>query len=192
MTDTGRRDRHGHVVERDPPPSEMELYEQLCRGQLKYKDIAGILEVSQPTARKRMEAIEVKLWADLSKHVLRIKVGQTEALKHAAQEVMDSWERSKGKRVVIHTRGTKEGEKYTETTETQSEGDVKYVTEFRHCLQSIRGIWGADSPKQIEVSEATEAKTTVQRLDEINQKMRELIPEAQYKVLTDDEGSTEK
>ena len=139
-----------------------------------------------------MEAIEVKLWADLSKHVLRIKVGQTEALKHAAQEVMESWERSKGKKVVIHTRGTKEGEKYTETTETQSEGDVKYVTEFRHCLQSIRGIWGADSPKQIEVSETTEAKTTVQKLDEINQKMRELIPEAQYKVLTDDEESTEK
>lgn len=192
MTDTVRRDRRGQVLQRDPPPSEMELYEQLCRGQLKYKDIAGILEVSQTTARKRMEAIEVKLWADLSKHVLRIKVGQTEALKHAAQEVMDSWERSKGKRVVIHTRGTKEGEKYTETTETQSEGDVKYVTEFRHCLQSIRGIWGADSPKQIEVSETTEAKTTVQRLDEINQKMRELIPEAQYKVLTDDEGSTEK
>ena len=192
MTDTVRRDNRGRVLQRDPPPSEMELYEQLCRGQLKYKDIAGILEVSQTTARKRMEAIEVKLWADLSKHVLRIKVGQTEALKHAAQEVMDSWERSKGKRVVIHTRGTKEGEKYTETTETQSEGDVKYVTEFRHCLQSIRGIWGADSPKQIEVSETTEAKTTVQRLDEINQKMRELIPEAQYKVLTDDEGSTEK
>ena len=192
MADTVRRDRRGQVFERESPPSELELYEQLCRGQLKYKDIAGILEVSQTTARKRMEAIEVKLWADLSKHVLRIKVGQTEALKHAAQEVMDSWERSKGKRVVIHTRGTKEGEKYTETTETQSEGDVKYVTEFRHCLQSIRGIWGADSPKQIEVSETTEAKTTVQRLDEINQKMRELIPEAQYKVLTDDEGSTEK
>ena len=192
MADTVRRDRRGQVLERESPPSELELYEQLCRGQLKYKDIAGILEVSQTTARKRMEAIEVKLWADLSKHVLRIKVGQTEALKHAAQEVMESWERSKGKKVVIHTRGTKEGEKYTETTETQSEGDVKYVTEFRHCLQSIRGIWGADSPKQIEVSETTEAKTTVQKLDEINQKMRELIPEAQYKVLTDDEGSTEK
>ena len=192
MTDTVRRDRRGQVLERESPPSELELYEQLCRGQLKYKDIAGILEVSQTTARKRMEAIEVKLWADLSKHVLRIKVGQTEALKHAAQEVMESWERSKGKKVVIHTRGTKEGEKYTETTETQSEGDVKYVTEFRHCLQSIRGIWGADSPKQIEVSETTEAKTTVQKLDEINQKMRELIPEAQYKVLTDDEESTEK
>ena len=85
MTDTVRRDRRGQVLERESPPSELELYEQLCRGQLKYKDIAGILEVSQTTARKRMEAIEVKLWADLSKLVLRIKVGQTEALNLAAQ-----------------------------------------------------------------------------------------------------------
>ena len=192
MADTVRRDRQGQVVERDPPPSELELYEQLCRGQLKIKEIAGILDVSQTTARKRMEAIEVKLWADLSKHVLRIKVGQTEALKHAAQEVMESWERSKGKRMVIHTRGSKDGGKYTETTETQSEGDVKYITEFRQCLQSIRGIWCADSPKQVEVTEHTEAKSTVQRLDEINQKMREMIPEAEYKVVTDDEGSTGK
>ena len=188
IEDVKRRDRHGQVVERDSPPSEMELYKQLCRGHLKFKDIAESLGVSQTTARKRMEAIEVKLWADLSKHVLRIKVGQTEALKHAAQEVLESWERSKGKKMVIHTRGTKDGGKYTET---QSEGDVKYITEFRQCLHSIRGIWGADSPKQVEIMENTEAKTTVQRLDEINQKMRELIPEAQYKVLTDDEESTE-
>ena len=192
MEDIARRNRQGQVVERDPPPSEMELYERMCRGHLKYKEIAEILSVSPTTARKRMEAIEVRLWSDLSKHVLRIKVGQTESLKHVAQEMLNSWDRSKGVKVVTHTRGTRDGNTYTETTETRSEGDVKYATEFRHCLQSIRGIWGADSPKQVEVTEKVDSKTTVQKLDEITQKMRELIPEAHYEVLENDAGIEEK
>ena len=170
----------------------MELYERMCRGHRKYKEIAEILGVSATTARNRMEAIEVRLWADLSKHILRIKVGQTESLKHVAQEMLESWERSKGVKTVTHNRGTRAGNTYTETTETRSEGDVKYVTEFRQCLQSIRGIWGADSPKQVEVTEKGDSKTTVQKLDEINQKMRELIPEAQYEVIDNDESSIQK
>ena len=193
MEDIVRRNRQGKIVEREPPPSEMELYERMCRGHLKYKEIAEILGVSATTARKRMEAIEVRLWADLSKHILRIKVGQTESLKHVAQEMMDSWDRSKGVKVVTHNRGTRDGNTYTETTETRSEGDVKYITEFRHCLQSIRGIWGADSPKQVEVTEKVDSKTTGQKLDEITQKMRELIPEAQYEVVNDGtNGKAEK
>lgn len=165
----------GSNVEWKPSQELLGQYEAYVQHRTTQKAAADALEIHPNTIRKHFKKIERRIYDDLAANVSRIKAGQTETLRFVAMEAMAAWHDSKGEKVVVHERDTKDGV-YRETTTSQSSGNASYLTSALKALEDIRKIWGAESPKQIEV-ETTAAETDPsKRLEKISERMKSLVP----------------
>ena len=99
----------GSNVEWKPSQALLDEYERYVQHRTTQKAAADALAIHPNTIRKHFKKIERRIYDDLAANVSRIKAGQTETLRFVAMEAMEAWHDSKGEKVVVHERDTKEG-----------------------------------------------------------------------------------
>jgi len=98
---------------------------------------------------------------------------------------MTAWRDSKGQHEVVHKRATKDGT-YREVTKTWSAGNPAYLGTVMKALEDIRKVWGAESPKQVQVEAEVQVASPQEQLTRIGQHMRQLMPEVVAEVVGGD------
>ena len=156
-------------------PELVSAYERYCRHEITQAAAAAELDVHPNTLRRYWQRLARTLHTDLADHVAEVRVGQTVALRHVASEALTAWQDSRGEQVVVHRRETSSGD-YRETTTSTSHGNAAYLTAAMKALEDVRKIWGAEAPRAVIVDAQVTATTPQAKLEQIGQRMQELIP----------------
>ena len=75
---------------------------------------------------------------------------------------------------------------YREVTKTWSAGNPAYLGTVMKALEDIRKVWGAESPKQVQVEAEVQVVSPQEQLTRIGQHMRQLMPEVVAEVVGGD------
>ena len=181
----------GSNTEWRPSQALLDEYEKYVQHRTTQRAAAEVLAIHPNTVSKQFKRIEKAIYQDLSDNVVRIKSGQTETLRHIAMEAMSAWHDSKGEKVVVHERDTRDGI-YRETTTSQSSGNSQFLSSALKALEDIRRIWGAESPKQIEVETVTAEADPSRRLEKISERMKQMVPEITVEVIEDERSTADE
>ena len=73
-----------------------------------------------------------------------------------------------------------------EVTKIQSVGNPAYLGTVMKALEDIRKVWGAESPKQVQVEAEVQVVSPQEQLTRIGQHMRQLMPEVVAEVVGGD------
>ena len=96
-----------------------------------------------------------------------------------------TWRDGKGQHAVCQERATTDGT-YREVTKTQSAGNPAYLGTVMKALEDIRKVWGAESPKQVQVEAEVQVVSPQEQLTRIGQHMRQPLPEVVAEVVGGD------
>ena len=172
--------RKKNISERDA-----RIHELVCRRDQSLASIGKQFGLTAQRVHQIAKTMDSLLYKELAETVHLIKARQTATLRHVIDEAMTAWHDSKGEHEVIHERATKDGA-YREVTKTQSAGNPAYLGTVMKALEDIRKVWGAESPKQVQVEAEVQVVSPQEQLTRIGQHMRQLMPEVVAEVVGGD------
>lgn len=140
----------------EPTANQLELYNAYIAGE-NARDLSKRFKVSVQSVWAWVREINAWLVPQMIDSVREIRCQHTEHLTWIFQESMKAWERSKQDAVTKSEEsgvsGGEEGGPWSkEGTKTQGQvGNPSFLSEARAALREIREMWGADSPKRIDI-----------------------------------------
>lgn len=139
----------------EPTAQQLEVYHRFIAGESQ-SDLSPVYRVAQQTISHWVRQINAWLVPQFINTVREIRCQHTEHLTHLFQEAMKAWERSKQDAVTkteeSGTGGEDGGSWSKEGTTTRGQaGNPSFLAEARAALREIREMWGADSPKRIDL-----------------------------------------
>lgn len=126
-------------------------------------EIAVELQISQPAVSKLLARADERALADLSHHVERQKVRQTQRLERVFAEAMRAWGRSQADTTKRRQRqSARDGGRHVgQDSHTVAEvvvetrhGDPRYLETARKATGDLRSLWGLDAPQLVDISRA--------------------------------------
>lgn len=139
----------------EPTAQQLELYHACIAGESRQL-LSQRFKISIQTVSVWVRQINAWLVPQFIDSVREIRCQHTEHLTHIFQEAMQGWERSKQEAVTTTeesgTGGENGGPWTKQGTRRQGQvGNPAFLAEARAALREIREMWGADSPKRIDI-----------------------------------------
>ena len=164
---------------------DVAIHELVCRRDRSLVSIGKQFGLTPQRVHQISKKMDSLLYKELAETVHLIKARQTATLRHVVDEAMAAWRDSMGQHEVIHERATKDGT-YREVTKTQSAGNPAYLGTSMKALEDIHKVWGAESPKQVQVEAEVQVVSPQEQLIRIGQHMQQLMPEVVAEVVGGD------
>lgn len=179
--------RHKTAKPWEPTAQQLEVYNRFIAGESQV-ELAAACKLSQQTVSHWVQQINTWLVPQFINSVREIRCQHTEHLTYIFREAMKGWERSKEDAVTtVSESGSGSGEDggswNKEGTTTRGQvGNPSFLAEARAALREIREMWGADSPKRIDIQ--GEIRVAGQGRDEARTKWIE----AEYRKIEENRG----
>lgn len=179
-----------------PSPRDVEIFRRVVLRGERLLVVAQDVGLSKQRVHKICERLRRMAFDELTEDFSEHRRQTLLRLEHVYGETMDAWERSKAGRHSETETTNGSGTPLRSTTRQVASGDVRFLSEARQVLASIREICGLDATKT-EILEVRESKTLTIEFesmsdDELEQRatLARLVQQGKVRVIetVDDEG----